>query len=211
MTPSTIAASRSALIWSDTTRRLSRAWSKASASSWTSAGSTNHPPSSDRSSGAERSRSDAVVSRARRRGSGHRAESPRTPGASGRRWRVGCRARRAGPAPPRRAGRARGIAVDPRELLVLAQRVELSLEALARDRASRHLEDARLVVEDQRAEGTAPRRARPRRGATRRASRCRRCRTARRAPGSVPAGGRSRAAPARAARAAPRCRPERGG
>ena len=55
-TPSTIAASRSALIWSETMRRLSRAWSSASGSSWTRAGSTNQPPSSGRSrSSAERS------------------------------------------------------------------------------------------------------------------------------------------------------------
>ena len=49
-TPSTMAASRSALIWSETTRRLSRAWSRASASCCTSAGSTNQPSSSGRSS-----------------------------------------------------------------------------------------------------------------------------------------------------------------
>ena len=48
-TPSTMEASRSALIWSETTSRLSRTWSSASASCCTRAGSMNQPMSSGRS------------------------------------------------------------------------------------------------------------------------------------------------------------------
>ena len=147
-------------MWSETTRRLSRAWRRASASSWTSAGSTNHPPSSDRSaSSAERSRRSAVGSAGAASGDlrsvGSR-QRPRRAGASGRRPAA------AGAQPRVQIERLRhepagagGITVHPGELLVLAQRAELPLEALARDRAARHLEDARLVVEDQRAQRQA--------------------------------------------------------
>ena len=157
MTPSTIAVSRSALIWSDTMRRLSRAWSRARASSWTSAGSTNHPTSSGRSArSAERSRrapsiaagagagiwsvSAAVARRpapARELGRRHGAEAPCRARASA------TRAARSGRLPPRAAsGCSRSdVELRSRRLRVIGPPADLH--------------DARLVVQDQRAEAQA--------------------------------------------------------
>ena len=121
------------------------------------AGSTNQPPSSGRSSSAAAcSASSASATAGGGRvgeqgiGRGSRRKHRAPPREGGRRRRPRRRVQRERLGDERR--RPLGRRGHPRQLLGLAERALLGLEPLAGDRAARRLEDARLVVEDQRAE-----------------------------------------------------------
>src|SRR5205823_4113039 len=154
-TRSTIAAWRSALIWSETTRRL---WRLEELEGVGLHGLGIEEPARRlrkvEQLGAAR---DARGVHRRRRGRRRRdarvlEEAPPARERGGRRRAVVAVERQ-------RLGaereRARRIRLDPRQLLGGAQRLELALEPLLRDVAARRVHDADGVVDDQRAEARA--------------------------------------------------------
>ena len=158
--PSTMDASRSALIWSDTTSRLSCSSSSATASSRMAAGSTNQPPSSGQVEQGGRPLGELGVgdrgaaASASGIGRGSPSETPR----------ASARTRPAAPCPAAAcsarasatsAARARAPLPPTAASGSRAARASSASSRLRVIGAARRLHDARLVVQDQRAEPQA--------------------------------------------------------